>query len=105
MMKRTCILLIFIATSMAAYSQKINRTDTEAIDRAYLEQDISTLISFHTSAPDLKKKIEDFLFIGIDYNEYTYEQILEFCRLSGNDDILNKEFERIKADKDVEILE
>ncbi|RGO86575.1 hypothetical protein DXA83_25320, partial [Bacteroides thetaiotaomicron] len=90
---------------MAAYSQKISGTDTEAIDRAYLEQDISTLISFHTSAPDLKKKIEDFLFIGIDYNEYTYEQIFEFCRLSGNDDILNKEFERIKADKEVEILE
>ena len=105
MMKRTCILLIFIAASMAAYSQKISGTDTEAIDRAYLEQDISTLISFHTSAPDLKKKIEDFLFIGIDYNEYTYEQIFEFCRLSGNDDILNKEFERIKADKEVEILE
>ena len=61
MMKRTCILLIFIAASMAAYSQKISGTDTEAIDRAYLEQDISTLISFHTSAPDLKKKIEDFL--------------------------------------------
>ena len=58
MMKRTCILLIFIAASMAAYSQKISGTDTEAIDRAYLEQDISTLISFHTSAPDLKKKIE-----------------------------------------------
>lgn len=56
MMKRTCILLIFIAASMAAYSQKISGTDTEAIDRAYLEQDISTLISFHTSAPDLKRK-------------------------------------------------
>ena len=88
MMKRTCILLIFIATSMAAYSQKINRTDTEAIDRAYLEQDISTLISFHTSAPDLKKKIARRWLIyiyTIPYNKiWIYYLIWNFHILNVN---------------------
>lgn len=98
--------MIFITIATAAYSQKISKIDTEAIDRAFLKQDINTLISLHTAdASDLNKKIEDFLFVRIDYKEYTYEQILEFCKLSNNNNILNREFKRIKADKELEIIE
>lgn len=105
-MKQIYIWMIFITIATAAYSQKVSKIDTEAIDRAFLKQDINTLISLHTAdASDLNKKIEDFLFVRIDYKEYTYEQILEFCKLSNNNNILNREFKRIKADKELEIIE
>lgn len=105
MMKKIYILLMFTTITVAAYCQKIDRIDAEVINNAYLEQDIGALISFHNIVPNLDKKIEDLLFVGIDYKEYTYEQILEFCRLSNNDSILNREFERIKADKELVIIE
>ena len=94
------LFLLFILFSTWIHSQSWNNPE---INNAYIQQNISWLI--RNINDQNQKEIEDILFTKIDYKEYTYEQILGFLELCNSNKAISSEFNRIRKEKAIEIIE
>lgn len=99
-MKKVWLILLGILLGLTSYAQD----GSLEIDKMYLQQDVVSLIECCEKYPTQQERIEDYLFTGIDYDSYTYEQILDFCELASNSSPLLSDFNKIKSEKEIEFL-
>lgn len=97
-MKRI-IFVLFVSFCLCCHAQ-----DNKQILNAQNKQDVAALLSYYrSSAEDNKKLIKDILFSGINYDDFTYEEILSWSEKSKNTDLANF-FDEILIFKEVEMI-
>lgn len=99
-MKGIYIVVLGLLLTLRVYAQ----SGLEEVNKAYLQQDIVSLIRCSKTYPEQQTRIEDYLFTEFDYNNYTYEQILDFCNQASDNPSLFSGFEGIRKEKEIEIL-